>query len=152
MDPAVIHHDDVVAPEQGNQAFFDIGEEHLSGHGTLDHHWSDHFVVAQSGHEGDRLPSSKRNGANHPDPTRGSPSQSHHVRADSGVSRPEEFHPWPLAAVRLLAGLFLRVMPCRSRKRQSELRLVLIRLLLSSWSVSSKVKSGCSATRAKILD
>src|SRR5256886_16261146 len=81
MDPAVIHHDDVVAPEHRNQAVFDIGEEHLSGHGTLDHHWGNHFIVAQSVHEGDRLPSSKRNGANHPDATRGAPSQSRHVRA-----------------------------------------------------------------------
>jgi len=85
MDPAIIHHDDVVAPEHRNQAFFDIGEEHLSGHGTLDHHGSDHFIVAQSGDEGDCFPSSKRNGANHPDATRGSPSQSRHVRADSGL-------------------------------------------------------------------
>jgi hypothetical protein len=97
MDAAVIHHDDVIASEHWNQAVFDIGEEHLSGHGTLDHHWGDHFIVTQSGHEGDRLPSSKRNSANHPDATRGSPSQSHHVRADGGVSRPEEFHPRPLA-------------------------------------------------------
>ena len=43
-------------------------------------------------------------------------------------------------------------MSCRSKKRQSELRLVLIRLLRSSTSVSSKVRSGCSATTAKILD
>jgi len=85
MDAAVIHHDDVIASEHWNQAVFDIGEEHLSGHGTLDHHWSDHFIVTQSGHEGDRLPSSKRNSANHPDATRGSPSQSHHVRADGGL-------------------------------------------------------------------
>jgi len=52
---------------------------------TLDHHRGDHFIVTQSGHEGDRLPSSKRNSANHPDATRGSPSQSHHVRADGGL-------------------------------------------------------------------
>ena len=85
MDAAVIHHDDVIASEHWNQAVFDIGEEHLSGHGTFDHHRGDHFIVTQSGHEGDRLPSSKRNGANHPDATRGSPSQSHHVRADGGL-------------------------------------------------------------------
>ena len=30
MDPAVIHHDDVVASERRNQAVFDIGEEYLS--------------------------------------------------------------------------------------------------------------------------
>jgi hypothetical protein len=41
-------------------------------------------------------------------------------------------------------------MPRRSRKRQSELRLVRIRRLRSSATVSSKVKSGCSAIRANI--
>src|SRR6516225_8590950 len=133
MDPAIIHHDDVVAPEHRNQAFFDIGEEHLSGHGTLDHHGSDHFIVAQSGDEGDCFPSSKRNGANHPDATPG------------GVLAPHL-----RAAVRPLAGLFLRVMLCRSRKRQSELRLVLIRRLRSSATVSTKVRSGCWAIRFKI--
>ena len=58
--------------------------------------------------------------------------------------------PHLLAAVLLLAGLFLRVMPCRSRNRQSELRLVRIRRLRSSATVSTKVRSGCSAIRAKI--
>jgi len=56
VDAAVIHHDDVVAPERGNQTLLDIGEEHLSSHGTFDHHWGDHFIMAQGGHEGDRLP------------------------------------------------------------------------------------------------
>src|SRR4029077_7981990 len=55
-----------------------------------------------------------------------------------------------LAAVRLLAALFLSVMLCRSRKRQSELRLVLIRRLRSSATVSTKVRSGRWAIRSKI--
>jgi hypothetical protein len=50
MDAAVIHHDDVIASEHRNQAVFDIGEEHLSGHGTLDHHWgatlTDNWVIS----------------------------------------------------------------------------------------------------------
>src|SRR3979411_2349291 len=60
VNPAVIHDDDVIAPERGNQALLDIGEEHLTGHGALDHHWRGHFIVAQGGHESDRLPCSKR--------------------------------------------------------------------------------------------
>src|SRR3954451_501858 len=66
VDSAVIHYDNVFALERRNQALLDIGEEHLSGHGTLNHHWRGHFIVAQGGHEGDRLPCSKRHGANHP--------------------------------------------------------------------------------------
>src|SRR5713101_5413821 len=53
VDTAVVHHDDVVAPECGNQALLDIGEEHLSGHGTLNHYWRGHLIVAQGAHEGD---------------------------------------------------------------------------------------------------
>jgi hypothetical protein len=49
-----------------------------------------------------------------------------------------------------LQAFFLRVMLCRSRNRQSELRLVLIRRLRSSATVSTRVRSGCSATRARI--
>jgi hypothetical protein len=45
---------------------------------------------------------------------------------------------------------FLRVTLCRSRKRQSELRLVLIRRLRSSATVSTKVRSGRWAIRSKI--
>jgi hypothetical protein len=63
VDSAVIHHDDVIAPERGYQALLDIYEEHLSGHGTLDHHRRRHYVVPQGGHEGDCLPCSKLNTA-----------------------------------------------------------------------------------------
>ena len=45
---------------------------------------------------------------------------------------------------------FLSVMLCRSRKRQSELRLVLIRRLRSSATVSTKVRSGRRAIRSQI--
>ena len=58
--------------------------------------------------------------------------------------------PHLLAAARRPAGFFLRVMLCRSRNRQSELRLVLIRRLRSSATISNKVRSGCSATSARI--
>jgi len=85
VDTAVVHHDDVVAPECGNQALLDIGEEHLSGHGALNHHWRGHLVVAQGAHEGDCLPFSKRNGADHPGAPSSPPSQSHHVGANRSL-------------------------------------------------------------------
>src|ERR1700683_2968300 len=44
VDSAVVHHDDVVAPECGDQALLDIGEEHLSSHGTLNHHRRGHLI------------------------------------------------------------------------------------------------------------
>src|SRR6266481_1391847 len=85
VNPAVIHDDDVIAPERGNQALLDIGEEHLTGHGTLDHHWRGHFIVAQGGHEGDRLPRSKRDAADQPDAPWSPPVEPHHVRADRSL-------------------------------------------------------------------
>src|SRR6266699_3184871 len=160
VDSAVIHHDDVVAPERGDQALLDIGEEHLSGHGTLDHHWRGHFIVAQGGHEGDRLPCSKRNGADHPDAAWSSPPEPHHVGADrrlidkhqpGGIKHALLSNPTPARARHIcslpfgsLQAFFLRVMLWRSRKRQTELRLVLIRRWRSSATVSTNVRSGCS--------
>src|SRR5579863_2751260 len=38
VDPTIIHDDDIIAPKGGDQAFLDIGEEHLADHGALDHH------------------------------------------------------------------------------------------------------------------
>jgi hypothetical protein len=55
----IIHHDDVVAPERWSQTLPDVGQEHLSGHGSLDHHRRGHFIVTQGGDEGYRLPFSK---------------------------------------------------------------------------------------------
>src|SRR6266446_2330079 len=165
VDSAVIHYDDVIAPERGDQALLDIGEEHLTGHGTLDHHWRGHFIVAQGGHEGDRLPRSKRNGADHPDASWSSPPEPHHVGADRGLidkhqpggikhallSNPTSARAHHICSLpfRSLQAFFLKVMLCRSRNRQSELRLVLIRRLPSTVTVSTRVRSGCPAISAK---
>src|SRR6202035_310965 len=166
VDAAVIHHDDVVAPERGNQALLDIGEEHLSSHGTFDHHWGGHFIVAQGSHEGDRLPCSKRNGADHPVAARSTPPDPRQVCADRGLV--DKHQPGGIKHTLLsdptsacsrhirslpfgsLQAFFLKVIPWRSRKRQSELRLVRIRRLRSSATVSTKVRSGCWAIRSSI--
>src|SRR5712672_582037 len=139
VDAAVIHHDDVVAPERGNQALLDIGEEHLSSHGTFNHYWGGHFVVAQGSNEGDRLPCSKRNGADHPVAARSTPPDPRQVCADRGLV--DKHQPGGIkhallsdptsACSRHIRSLpfgslqaFLRVIPWRSRKRQSEVYLV----------------------------
>ena len=85
MDPAVIHHDDVVASERRNQAVFDIGEEHLSGHGTFDHHRGDHFIVPQGGHEGDRLPLSTRGTPDQLGASRTATPKPHHLGGDRSL-------------------------------------------------------------------
>src|ERR1700674_2604768 len=81
----VIHHDNVVAAKRWNQALLDIGQEYLSAHGSLDHHWRDHFVVTQGGHEGDRLPCSKRDTADQPDAPRRTSSEPYHIGADRSL-------------------------------------------------------------------
>src|ERR1700730_13454620 len=85
VDSAVIHHDDVTAPERAYQALLDICEEHLSGHRALDYHRRGHLIVPQAGHEGDCLPCSKRNSADHPNATRSPSSQPYQVRADRSL-------------------------------------------------------------------
>jgi hypothetical protein len=47
----------------------------------------------------------------------------------------------------LPAGFFLKPIPCRSNKRQTALRLPLIRRLRIAATTSSSVKSGCSAIK-----
>src|SRR5262252_9295600 len=63
----------------GNQVLLNIGEEHLSGHGALKHPWRGHLVVAQGAHEGDCLPCSERNGADHSYAPWSPPPKPHHV-------------------------------------------------------------------------
>jgi hypothetical protein len=81
----VVDHDNVVAPERRNQELLDIGQECLSGHGPLEHHWGDHFVVPQGGHEGDRLPFSKRDTTDQSDAPRSPSSEPHHIGADRSL-------------------------------------------------------------------
>jgi hypothetical protein len=49
------------------------------------HHWGDHFIVTQGGHERDRLPFSERDVADHPAATRSAPSEPHHIGADRSL-------------------------------------------------------------------
>src|SRR4029453_15997773 len=91
MDTAVIHRHNVVASERRSQALFDICEEHLSVHGTLDHHWCGHLVVPQGGHERDRIPCSKRNSSDHSDAARSPSPQPHQICADRSLV--DKHHP-----------------------------------------------------------
>jgi len=70
VDSAVIHDHDVIAPERGHQALFDICKERPSCHCTLNDHRRRHFIVPQGGDERDCLPRAKRNCADHPDAAR----------------------------------------------------------------------------------
>ena len=81
----VVHHDDVIAPQRWNQALLDIGPEHLSRHGPLDDHRCSQSVVAQPGHEGDRLPLAERDAANHPHAARSASEEPRHIGAHGGL-------------------------------------------------------------------
>ena len=80
----IVHDDDVIAPERREEALFDIGEEHVPGHCAFHHHGCGHLVVAQSGHEGDGLPSSMRHAADRPHAARSAPAQGLRKTADDG--------------------------------------------------------------------
>ena len=81
----VIHHDDIIALERGNQALLDIGKEHFSVHGTLDHERCDHSIVPQCGYEGDRLPMPVRYATNQPHATRAATLEPRHIGADRSL-------------------------------------------------------------------
>src|ERR1043166_4529186 len=81
----VVGHDDVIGPQGRNQALLDVGPEYLSGHGPLNDHRGSHPVVAQTGHEGDRLPRAERDAADHPLAAGSTPPQPRHVGGDGGL-------------------------------------------------------------------
>src|SRR5215204_4282919 len=81
----MVHDDDIAAPERGSQALFDIGQEHLSCHGTFDHHRSDHLVVTQGGHEGDRFPNPAWGAADQLDAAWAATIEPHHIRGDRSL-------------------------------------------------------------------
>src|SRR5215470_13776388 len=81
----VVHHDDVIALQRWKQALLNIGAEYLSRHRPLDDHRRGQSVVAQSGHEGDRLPLAQWDAADHPHPARSASGKPRHVGADGGL-------------------------------------------------------------------
>ena len=81
----VVHHHDIAAPERRDQALFHVGQEHFSIHGAVDHHGRRHFIVTQSGHEGNRLPCPKRHLADQSDAPRCSAAEAHQVGTDCGL-------------------------------------------------------------------
>ncbi len=82
MDGAVIHDDNVIAPQRRNQALLDISQEEFGGHGPLNHHWSRHLVATQGANESQRLPRSKWNRTDHSDALWSTASQPCQVGAD----------------------------------------------------------------------
>src|ERR1700741_3123797 len=85
VDLEVVHHDDVIAPQRWDQALLNIGPEHLARHGPLDDHWRGHSVVAQTGHEGARLPFAERDAADHPDAPGSATTEPRHIGAHRGL-------------------------------------------------------------------
>jgi hypothetical protein len=73
--PAVVDDDDVTASQCWAQTLLQIGQKHLSGHGSLKGHRSSHFVVPHRSYERDCLPGSKRNATDHSHPPRSAPSE-----------------------------------------------------------------------------
>jgi len=78
----VVHHDYIVSLESWDEALFDIGKKHFSGHRSVDHHRGHHFVVPQRSHKRDGLPVPMRHAINQPHATWCATVEPHHVRAD----------------------------------------------------------------------
>lgn len=82
MDPAVVHHDDVIALQGWTQTLLKISQKHLRVHRPLEDHRRSHFVVPHGSNERECLPASKRDLTNHSDSARRPASESHHARSD----------------------------------------------------------------------
>lgn len=81
----IIDHHDVVSLERRYEAMLDIGQEHFSGHCSVEHHRRHHLVVTKRGDESNRLPRSLRHITNHPRATRPATVEPHHVGTDGGL-------------------------------------------------------------------
>lgn len=81
----VVYDDNIAAPERRNQALLDVSTEYLCGHGPVDHHRGDHFVVTQGGHKGDRLPLSTRGMPDEFDASRTATPEPHHLGGDRSL-------------------------------------------------------------------
>ena len=78
----IIDHHDVVSPQCRHEAMFDIGKEHLSGHGPIEHHRRHHLVVTKRDDESDGLPGPPWHIINHPRATWSAAVEPPHVGAD----------------------------------------------------------------------
>jgi hypothetical protein len=83
MGPAIVNDDDVTSLKGWTQTLLQIGQKHLSVHGSFKRHWRRHFVVPHRSYESDCPPDSKRNATNHSHTPRSPPSETHHGCRDS---------------------------------------------------------------------
>jgi hypothetical protein len=79
----VVHDDDIAAPERGDQTLLDIGQEHLSVHGAVDHHRGGYFIMTQGGDERDRPPISAWGSPDQLDTSPTATIEPHHLGGDS---------------------------------------------------------------------
>src|SRR3954467_254241 len=166
MSWQIIHDDNVAATEGWCEALLDVREEDGAVHRSINQERSDNPVVAQAGDESDCFPMSMRNRCAQPLPARATTSEPHHVCAGSGLV--DKHQPsgvkhallsYPTSAGASDIGSFLlcrvqafffKLTLCRSKKRWRALRLPEMPCLAMAARISSRVKSGCLAIRAKI--
>jgi len=143
---------------------FDVCEEDRPIHRPIDHEGGDHPVVAQSNNQGDGLPMAVGNEPDQSFAARATAPKSHQAGAGGGLvdeyqsggikqallanpAPPRPRHVCPFL-LRRAQAFFLTVTLCRSKNRQTAVRLPGIRCLRIATTISSKVRSGCLATRA----
>src|SRR5215471_4627604 len=156
MSRKVVHDDDVTVVERWSQTLFDVCEEDRPVHRPIDHERCDHPVVAQSDNQGDGLPMAVGNGPDQSFAPRATAPKSHQAGAGGGLVDEHQSGGIKRRRARATSArscsvarrLFLTVTLCRSKNRQTAVRLPGIRCLRIATTISSKVRSGCSATRA----
>src|SRR2546430_4973297 len=147
MSRKVVHDDDVTAVERWSQTLFDVCEEDCPVHRPIDHEGCDHPVVAQSDNQGDGLPMAVGNGPDQSFAARATAPKSHRAGASGGLV--DEYQSGGIKQ-----ALLANPAPPRPRHvrpfllRRAQAFFAGIRCLRIAATISSKVRSGCSATRA----
>src|SRR6476646_4695323 len=166
MSWQIIHDDDVAATEGWCEALLDVREEDGAVHRSINHEGSDNPVVAQAGDESDCFPMSMRNRCDQPLPARAKRPLSRTMFvlvAVSSINTSRAGSSMPCSRIQrrrtratsarfcsAACRLFLKLTLCRSKKRWRALRLPGMPCLAMTARISSRVKSGCLAIRAKI--
>ena len=153
----IVHDDNISGLEGWDEALLNVCEKGLRIHRALDHHWRGHAVITQCCEQREGLPCRKWHASRDSFALRCAPMKADHVGVDGGFiyedqtrrvekalladpAPPGACDVWPF----LLTGmqdLFLRVIPWRSRKRNSAVRLPGSRRLCISTTISSSVLS-----------
>src|SRR6201988_5126441 len=161
VDRQIVHHDNLAALEGRNKILFHISKEQRSIHGAFKDERRGHSALAQGADKGDDFPVPVRRVIDEPLAARTAAAKPYHrgvgprlvdKHQPCRVKHALLAHPASALADHIgtlllgsIQSFFLKVMPWRSKKRHTAVRLPSIPTRDIATTISSSVMSGCAA-------